>query len=147
MDRIKSKLHLHCLMVAVLIITLVPFLTGFDITRHVFVEVDGIKKELRTNAATPQEILKEAGVVLATGDAWRLKGANKRVQDGSVIQVVRAIPFIVIRGEETKEYKSAKATVGEALKSVGISYRKERVYPEPHSALEAGMQIFVLGKD
>ena len=145
MDRIKSKLHLHCLMWAFLIITLVPFLTGFDITRRVFVEVDGTQKELRTNAPNPQEILKEAGVVLAPGDGWRLKGANKRVQDGSVIQVVRAIPFVVIRGEETKEYRSSKATVGEALMSVGISYHKERVYPEPQSALEAGMQIFVLG--
>ena len=49
MDRIKSKLHLHCLMWAFLIITLVPFLTGFDITRHVFVEVVGLTK-LEDNA-------------------------------------------------------------------------------------------------
>lgn len=54
MDRIKSKLHLHCLMWAFLIITLVPFLTGFDITRRVFVEVDGTQKELRTNAPNPK---------------------------------------------------------------------------------------------
>ena len=58
MDRIKSKLHLHCLMWAFLIITLVPFLTGFDITRRVFVEVDGTQKELRTNASNPKNLLK-----------------------------------------------------------------------------------------
>lgn len=142
----KSKLHLNCLILTAVILILLPFLTGFDITRRITIEVDGQRKELRTNTATPQQILKDAGVVLNPGDGWRIKGANKRIQDGSVIQVVRGIPFTVIRGEEAKEYKSAKATVGEALKDIGISYRKERVYPEQNAALEAGMKIFVLGK-
>ena len=120
----KSKLHLNCLILTAVILILLPFLTGFDITRRITIEVDGQRKELRTNTATPQQILKDAGVVLNPGDGWRIKGANKRIQDGSVIQVVRGIPFTVIRGEEAKEYKSAKATVGEALKDIGISYRK-----------------------
>ena len=54
MDRIKSKLHLHCLMWAFLIITLVPFLTGFDITRHVFVEVDGTQKSYEPMRPSPK---------------------------------------------------------------------------------------------
>ena len=142
----KCRLHLQCLIMAVFLMMMVPFLTGFDITRRIVVEVDGQTKELRTNTSKPKLILQEAGVVLAPGDGWRLKGVNKNIQDGSVIQVVRGVPFVVIRGEETKEYKSAKATVGEALKDIGISYRKERVYPDPKSTLEPGMQIFVLGK-
>lgn len=143
----RSKLHLNCLMLAVFVITLVPFLTGFDIVRHVSVEVDGKTQEVRTNASKPRQILQEAGVVLAPGDGWRLKGANKQVQDGSVIQVVRGVPFVVIRGEETKEYKSSKETVGAALKDIGISYNKKRVYPDSQDKLEAGMEIYVLEKD
>lgn len=143
----KSKLHLNCLMLAVFVIVLMPFLTGFDIVRHVSIEVDGKTQEVRTNASKPQQILQEAGVVLAPGDGWRLKGANKQVQDGSVIQVVRGLPFVVIRGEEAKEYKSSKETVGAALKDIGISYNKKRVYPDPQDKLKAGMEIYVLEKD
>ena len=67
----KSKLHLNCLILTAVILILLPFLTGFDITRRITIEVDGQRKELRTNTATPQQILKDAGVVLNPGDGWR----------------------------------------------------------------------------
>lgn len=142
----KLPLHLPCLLAAVFLILFTPLLTGFDITRRVTVEADGQVKELRTNAAKPEQILQEAGVKLEAGDGWRLQGPNKRVQDGSVIKVVRGVPFTVIRGEETKEYKSSKETVGAALKDIGISYKKERVYPGVDEPLQPAMQIYVLGK-
>lgn len=69
----KSKLHLNCLILTAVILILLPFLTGFDITRRITIEVDGQRKELRTNTATPQQILKDAGVVLNPGDGWRIK--------------------------------------------------------------------------
>ena len=141
----KGKIHLHCLL-AVILICMAPFLTGFDITRHITVEVDGKTQQLRTNSDKPQDILKEAGVTLQPGDGWRLQGPNRSIQDGSVIQVVRGIPFTVVRGEATVEYKSAKATVGEALKDVGISYSKNRVYPDVKDSLQKGMTIYVLEK-
>lgn len=146
MSKFKSKLHLNCFILAIFVLIMMPFLLGFDITRRVSVEVDGQVRELRTNTASPQQILQEAGVTLKPGDGWRLKGANKRVQDGSVIEVVRGIPFTVIRGEEAKEYKSSKETVGAALKDIGISYSKKRVYPDATQPLKAGMKIFVLDK-
>lgn len=143
----RLPLHLPCLLAAVILILLTPLLTGFDITRRVTVEFDGQTKELRTNSASPARILQEAGVTLERGDGWRLQGPNKRVQDGSVITVVRGVPFTVIRGEETTEYKSSKETVGAALKDVGISYKKERVYPDVSEPLQPHMQIYVLGKN
>ncbi|WP_293729785.1 3D domain-containing protein [uncultured Phascolarctobacterium sp.] len=142
----KLPLHLPCLWAAVVLILLTPLLAGFDITRRVTIEADGQTKEVRTNASSPAQILQEAGVALEPGDGWRLQGPNKRVQDGSVITVVRGVPFTVIRGEQTAEYKSSKATVGEALKDIGISYKKERVYPDVSEPLQAQMQIYVLGK-
>ncbi len=142
----RRLLHLPCLMTAIILILMVPFLTGFDITRRVIVDVDGQTKELRTNAGSPAQILQEAGVTLEPGDSWRLQGPNKRVQDGSVITVLRGVPFTVIRGEETTEYRSSKETVGAALRDIGISYKKERVYPGVKEPLQAHMQIYVLGK-
>ncbi|MDO4921807.1 MAG: 3D domain-containing protein [Phascolarctobacterium sp.] len=142
----KLPLHLPCLWAAVILILLTPLLTGFDITRRVTIEADGQTKEVRTNAASPAQILQEAGVTLEPGDGWRLQGPNKRVQDGSVITVVRGVPFSVIRGEQAAEYKSSKATVGEALKDIGIAYKKERVYPPVGEPLEPHMQIYVLGR-
>ena len=147
MNNKRNKLHLHCLMLVMLVIVMTFFVSGFDMTRRVIVEVDGQTKVLRTNTSNPKKILAEAGIILENGDGWRLKGANKQVQDGSVIEVVRGIPFVVIRGEEAKEYKSAKETVGAALNDIGISHLKERVYPEVQEPLQAGMKIYVLAKN
>lgn len=147
MNNRRNKLHLHCLMLVMLVIVMTFFVSGFDMTRRVLVEVDGQTKELRTNTSNPRKILAEAGIILEKGDGWRLKGANKQVQDGSVIEVVRGIPFVVIRGEEAKEYKSSKETVGAALQDIGISHRKERVYPEVQEPLQAGMKIYVLAEN
>lgn len=141
----NSKLHLHCLMAAIILILMVPFLTGFDITRRITIEADGQTKELRTNTSDPKIILQEAGITLLPGDSWQLQGHNRAIQDGSVIQVVRGVPFTVIRGEKTTEYRSSKETVGAALKDIGIRHNKERVYPDVKESLQAGMQIYVLG--
>lgn len=139
----RCRLHLHCLLSAVILMLMVPFLTGFDILQQVTVHYDGQTKELRTNATKPQKVLEEAGVTLAAGDGWKMEG-SKRVRDGSVIDVLRGKPFYVIRGDETVEYKSYRATVGEALKDLKISHRHGQVYPGLHEPLTANMQVYVL---
>lgn len=140
------RLHLQCLLSAVILMLMVPFLTGFDIPQQVTVLCDGQTKELRTNTQKPDKILQEAGIVLEKGDGWQLQGSSsKRVRDGSVIEVLRGKSFSVIRGNDTLEYKSYKPTVGEALKDLGIPFRKGHVYPEAGASLEQGMQVYVLG--
>lgn len=139
----RCRLHLHCLVSAVILMLMVPFLTGFDVLQQVTVLCDGQTKELRTNATKPQKVLEEAGVTLAVGDGWKMDG-SKRVRDGSVIEVLRGKPFYVIRGEETVEYKSYRATVGEALKDLKIPYRHGQVYPGLHEPLVENMQVYVL---
>lgn len=140
------RLHLNCLLSAVILMLMVPFLTGFDISQQVTILYDGQTKEVRTNAVKPGKILQEAGIVLEKGDGWKLQN-TKRVQNGSVIEVLRGKPFTVIRGNETVEYKSCKPTVGEALKNLGISYKKERVYPDVHEPFKEGMQVYILNAD
>lgn len=143
----RRPLHWQCLPAVIILVLLAALLTGFDITRRIIIEADGQTKEVRTNAGSPAQILQEAGVALEPGDGWRLQGPNKRVQDGSVITVVRGVPFTVIRGEEAKEYRSSKETVGAALKDIGVAYQKKRVYPAVDELLQPNMQIYVLGKD
>lgn len=139
----RCRLHLHCLVSAIILMLMVPFLTGFDILQQVTVRYDGQTKELRTNATKPQKVLEEAGVTLAAGDGWKMEG-SKRVKNGSVIEVLRGKPFYVIRGDETIEYKSYKATVGEALKDLKIPYRHGQVYPGLDEPLKENMQVYVL---
>ena len=65
------RLHLNCLLSAVILMLMVPFLTGFDISQQVTIICDGQTKELRTNAVKPGKILQEAGIVLEKGDGWK----------------------------------------------------------------------------
>lgn len=139
----RCRLHLHCLLSAIILMLMVPFLTGFDISQQVTVLYDGQTKELRTNATKPQKVLEEAGITLEAGDGWQMQG-SKRVKDGSVIEVLRGKPFYVIRGDETIEYKSYKATVGEALKDLKIPHKHDSVYPGLDVPLTAKMQVYVL---
>lgn len=142
-----KRIQLHCILMALILILMVPFLTGFDIIRHITVQYDGQQKVLRTNSEEPEQILLEAGVKLERGDGWKLLGPNRNVQEGSVIQVLRGQSFSLTRNGETKEYKSSKETVGEALRQLGISFRKQRVYPSVDTPLQKGMQVYVLGKN
>lgn len=138
------RLHLQCLISAVILMLMIPFLTGFDISQQVTINYDGKTKEVRTNTVKPAKVLQEAGIILQQGDGWRLQDGSRRLKDGSVIEVLRGKCFTVIRGEQTIEYKSHKQTVGEALKDLGISFKKERVYPGVHEPLQKNMQVYIL---
>ncbi len=141
------KLQLQCMAVVVVLMTIVPFLTGFDIVRHVTVAADGKEIKIQTNTEDPAQIIREAGVTLNPGDTWKLRGSNWMVQDRSVIEVVRAKKIIVVRNGEEKEYKSTKENVGKALKDLGIAYKRSKVYPETKTELTENMKIYVLDKD
>lgn len=143
----ENNIKLRWLIPAILLLSIVPLLTGFDITRNVAVIADGQRIELRTNKEKPEQIIKEAGFTMEQGDSWKLRGANKHIQDGSVIEVVRGVPVTVIRSGEIKEYKTSKNTVKEALKSIGISYGKNRIFPYEDTEISANMKIYVLGRD
>lgn len=138
------RLHLQCLISAVILMLMIPFLTGFDISQQVTINYDGKTKEVRTNTVKPAKVLQEAGIILQQGDGWRLQDGGRRLRNGSVIEVLRGKRFTVIRGEQTLEYKSYKQTVGEALKDLDISFKKERVYPGIHEPLQKNMQVYIL---
>lgn len=146
MYKFMSKIRLQCLVLGIAIILMTPFLAGFDITRQITIEYDGHKKELRTNESNPQLIIEATGVPFKNGDSWKLLGPNKSLQDGSVIQVIRAKEFTVVRDGKEELLRSSKETVGEALKSLGISFKKSRIYPKADKELQSGMRVYVLNK-
>lgn len=135
------------LLMAVVILVL-PFLVGFDSIARRITVIDGGKPiELRTNTESIEAVLKEAGIVLARGDSFRLRGKNTRLQDGSVIEVIRAKNFKVVRGGSELDFRSTKKTVGEALKEQGIAFGAKRVYPDVHGELKEGMRIYIVEKN
>lgn len=146
MYKFVSKIRLQCFVLGIAIILMTPFLAGFDITRQITIQYDGQKTELRTNESNPQLIIEAAGVPFHKGDSWKLAGPNRSLQDGSVIQIIRAKEFTVVRNGKEEVYRSSKETVGQALKSLGISFKKSRIYPDAKQELKDGMRVYVLDK-
>ncbi len=130
-----------------IVVLMTPFLFGFGDTKHITVKYDNQVKEVTTNSKIPKFILMEAGIKLEPGDGWKFEHGHKSLQDGCVLQVVRGVEFSVVFNGQTKKFKSSKATVGEALKDVGIKYPGEKIYPETHVMLKSGMTIYVVDKD
>ncbi len=139
-----SRIHLQCLMAAVAVMVMALFLAGFDSERHVTIVADGQEKQLTTTTRRPNKIIAEAGFVLEDGDDYKMNTPGKYAQEGSRIEVVRGVPFKVVIGESVKDYKSAKATIGEALKDRGVKYKEGTVYPDPSDALAKDMEIYVM---
>ena len=146
MYKFLKRIHWQCMLLGIILMIMTPFLAGFDITRQVIIQYDGQKKELRTNESDPQLIIEAAGVPFAQGDSWKLLGPNRSLQDGSIIQVIRAKEFTVVRNGKEEVYRSSKETVGQALKALGISFKKIRLYPEAQPELQDGMRVYVLNK-
>ena len=142
----KRKLHGVYLMALIMLLLSILPLTGFDIARRITVKWDGQEKVVKTNLNQPAAVIKLAGVPMNPGDGYQIVGVNPVLQDGSVIQVLRAKKFKVHRNNEIKEFASIKPTVGEALKSVGIAVKKDFVHPPVETALENDTHVYIINK-
>lgn len=141
-----SKNNLHYLMIAVIIILMTPFLIGFETSKNITIKYDGKTKQVATTSRVPKLIIMNAGIKLEPGDGWKFENGHKRLEDGCTIEVVRGVPFSVIFNGQTKTFKSAKETVGAALKDAGVSHNGEKIYPHASHKLQAGMKIYVINK-
>lgn len=139
---IASALFMALFMLAISVLPLVADAA----VRRITVKWDGQEKLIRTNSDKPGDVIKLAGVPMNPGDGYEIVGVNRELQDGSVIQVLRAKAFKVHRNNETKEYTSTKKTVGEALKSIGIATKKDLVHPPVDTLLENDTHIYVIKK-
>lgn len=135
------------LLLLLMVVISTVFLTGFDDAKRVVIRYDGHRKVVNTNLHNPVEIIKSAGITMDKDDQYEILGVNQIVEDGSIIQVLRAKSFVIHNENGTKEFVSTKQTIGEALKDIGISPKKNNIYPKIDSTLDNNTHIYLIKKD
>lgn len=122
-------------------------LLGFAAAKkQISILADGQTITLETRAMSPESALKEAGITLAENDGYFVVN-KKRLEEGSTIKVVRAMPIKVWVAGESKEYSIGRGTVKEVLQALNIDYRDCTVYPSLHAKPVPGMEINILDSD
>lgn len=144
MLRRLSTNQLRYLLTAVIFILITPFLFGFEEAKNITIKYDNKVKQVATTSRIPKLILINAGIKLQPGDGWRFEHGHKKLENGCVLEVVRAMPFTVTYNGQKKQFKSSKTTVGEALKSVGLNVKNNKMYPHSHEKFYEGMNVFVV---
>jgi uncharacterized protein YabE (DUF348 family) len=131
------------IVVCLLLITSLNFLGFSTAPKKVKVNVDGQTISLSTRAVTVKGALEDAGVVLNDADGYDVVGDGK-YEDGSTIEVIRAIPVKVWQNGRTTEYTIGRKTVKEVLDAVGVNYEGYHTYPSLDAPVAAGMTINVV---
>lgn len=144
MFRRLSTDYLRYLLIAVIFILTTPFLFGFEESKNITIKYDNKVKQVATTSKIPKLIIMNSGIKLEPGDSWRFEHGHKKLENGCVLEVVRAVPFTVTYNGQKKLFKSSKETVGEALKSVGLNVKNNKMYPHAHEKFYEGMNVFVV---
>lgn len=144
----KTILHRpYKMLVLGLLLILALCLVGFVAAKkHISISADGQTTTLETRAMNPQSALKEAGIKLAENDGYFLVN-KKRLEEGSTIEVVRAMPIKVWEAGKNTDYAIGRGTVKEVLQALNIDYRDSTVYPSLQEKPVPGMQINIVGPD
>ena len=144
----KTILHRPYKMLALgLFLILTLCLLGFVAAKkQISILVDDNVVTLETRAMDPKSALKEAGIMLADNDGYFVVN-KKRLEEGSTIEVVRAMPVKVWVAGESTEYSIGRGTVKEVLQALDIDYRDCTVYPSLDAKPVPGMEINILDSD
>lgn len=127
------------LLIAALIITVI-LVTGFAWAhKEVNIVVDGSHITVNTMKFRPGVVLEQAGVVLADKDEYRLSTA--RLQNGTTIEVFRAVPVKVTYQGKEETIVTGKPTVGELAASLGILKPNIKLEPGAETKIQAGLHI------
>ncbi|SDF22236.1 3D domain-containing protein [Sporomusa acidovorans] len=126
------------LIVALLLASLVA--TGFVWAhKQVHIIADGQNYTVNTLYQNPHKILHQAGIELSPEDEIRLSTTN--VVEGTVIEVLRAVPVTIIYQGKSTNLIAAKATVREIADLVGIPHDKVKLVPGDDTKPDANMTI------
>lgn len=127
------------LLIAALIITVI-LVTGFAWAhKKVNIAVDGSNITVSTMQFNPDAVLKQAGVVLADKDEYRLSTA--KLQNGTTIEVFRAVPVTVTYQGKEETIVTGKPTVGELAASLGILKPNIRLEPGAETKIQSNLHI------
>lgn len=130
-----------------LLLLISMFLLGFVAAKkQITILADGDTIKIETRSFKPKSALKEAGIILADNDGYRLIN-KKKLEDGAAIEVIRAMPIKVWQEGTMKEYSIGRGTVKEVLEALNIDYKGKKVFPAPEQKPSAGLEILLLAKD
>lgn len=128
-----------CAVLAVMLIIVSGFVWGH---KNVQVMADGNCISVSTMNSDPVNILKQAGVVLAQKDEYRL--STKMVKDSTIITVYRAVPvYVTYKGIEQKII-TGKPTVDELMTEMGFEGDDVRVSPDRNTKITNDVKIKVV---
>lgn len=128
----------------ILLITALVFtfllVTGFAWAhKNVNIVVDGSNISVSTLYSKPEAVLKQAGVVLADNDEYRLSTA--KLQNGTTIEVFRAVPVTITYQGREQTIVTGKPTVGELAQSLGLLKPNIQLVPGEATRIQAGLNI------
>ncbi len=116
----------------------------------VYINADGHRISHYTHAGSIDLILQEARLSVSPHDEIEIKGEIRPIGVGlddlkpAEVTIHRAIPFTLHDGDRVSTHYTTAATVGEALRQVGLTlYLADGVEPAMGERLTAGMDIYV----
>jgi resuscitation-promoting factor RpfB len=112
----------------------------------VLIDVDGTRRQIWTQAARPQDILKEAAVILGSHDVLQVDGKEPKtdpyVTAPTYIMVMRARSVQLDNDGTVSTIFTVHQTVGEALHDATLSlYLADSVTPDPSTVITEGTTI------
>lgn len=135
---VKYRQSKVVLIIALLLASLLA--TGFVWAyKKVHIMADGQKYTVNTLYKTPHRILNNAGITIGSDDEIRL--STPSVDNGTVIEVFRAVPVSVIYQGKTMNLITGKPTVREVADQLGIPQEKVKLIPGDDARPVAGMNI------
>lgn len=123
------------------LIVLSLFLTGGALTQKVQVLADGKTITLYTVYSKPEAVVEQAGIYLAKNDGVRVAGSPR---GGKTIEVIRAVPVMIVYGEREIPLLTGNATVREAVEAAGLPADPASIFPVSETRPVSGMRIHVL---
>ncbi|MEQ8672700.1 MAG: ubiquitin-like domain-containing protein [Aggregatilineales bacterium] len=119
--------------------------------RTVTIIVDELTTVLRTTLDTPDNILRNAGIIANTSDRILIDGTRAELTDlvtwpvpVTTIMIERAVNITILDGDSTISLATTEETVGDALEEAGITlFLADSVTPDVSTLLGDGLQINV----
>ena len=143
----SAKRNVAMVLAAVLLVTTCCNFTYATESVITIADAGGEPVQITTGATTVGKILSKQGIVLHEGDELNY-ALTDTVREDAVIKIFRAVDVTVAFMGETKEYRTAKTTVGGVLQELGIEIDEgDKVTPSLDTPIREGSSIQVVSYD
>ena len=138
----SSKGSKVTLLIAMTII--VAAVVVFSTMKQITIAVDGKELKVTTFSSTYAEVLKNENIKVGSKDK-AVPSLDSKIQNGSTINITRAVNVKVAVDGKTLSLESSEASVGEMLTAEGVKIaEQDKVTPAKDSKLQDGLEIKVV---